>query len=200
MFYLCSLTCTITKVAADFNTAAGIHQGSSSDPVGISKSNPNVADHPNEPAFRECDEEPSAKLDSASASYDKESVDEPFAEAACGGDVAAARSLFKPHPLKNFFRLQSWTKAKVAEVRGRDITCLVDFVGELCSLLSCFDCVNDWFSGCLCLAEVDKKLYRSIAENLCKYSSFFIFFFFSYYCLSLYFYFYFFYSGLCITT
>jgi hypothetical protein len=84
-------------------TVAGVDQGSSSNPVGIGESNPNVADHPNEPALRECDEEPSAELDSAFASNDKESVDEPFAEAACGGDVAAARSLFKPHPLKNFF-------------------------------------------------------------------------------------------------
>jgi len=80
----------------------------------------------------------------------------------------------------------------VGEVCGRGITYLVDFIGELCSLSSCFDCVNDWFSSCRCLAEVDKKLYCIIAENLCKNSPFVLFsFFFSYYCLLLYFYFYF---------
>jgi hypothetical protein len=84
----------------------------------------------------------------------------------------------------------------VAEVHGRDITCLVDFIGELCSLSLCFGHVNDQCSGCCCLAEVDKKLYRSIAENLCKYSPFFLFFFFliTVCCYIFIFIFYYFYS------
>jgi hypothetical protein len=91
----------------------------------------------------------------------------------------------------------------VGEVCGRGITYLVDFIGELCSLSSCFDCVNDWFSSCRCLAEVDKKLYCIIAENLCKNSPLFYFPFFfviTVCCYIFIFIFYFFYSGLCITT
>jgi len=63
VFYLCSLACSVPKVAQNFNTVAGVDQGSSYDPVGIGKSNPNIADHPNEPALRECDEKPSTELD-----------------------------------------------------------------------------------------------------------------------------------------
>ena len=77
-----------------------------------------------------------------------------------------AYELLRNHPLKPFYRLQSWSKAKVEEARAGDRTSLVSFLRELSGYPDCFDRNNRLFTNCECFASLAEDFYDSLAYVL----------------------------------
>ena len=78
----------------------------------------------------------------------------------------AAYELLRNHPLKPFYRLQSWSKAKVEQARVGDRTALVTFLRELSGYPNCFDRNNRRFTSCECFVTLDEAFFDSLADIL----------------------------------
>ena len=84
-------------------------------------------------------------------------------------DTGAAHELLLVHPLKSFYRLQSWSKAKVEEARSRDRTGVISFIRQLSGYPNCYDRANRRFTECECLTLLDECYHESVANVLGKF-------------------------------
>jgi hypothetical protein len=83
-----------------------------------------------------------------------------------GAAAEAAFLLLKSHPLKQFERLNTWSRSKVLAVKQQDISSVTTFVAHLCNLPSCFDRNNRHFTGCDCLSVIEPRFFPSVARLL----------------------------------
>jgi hypothetical protein len=121
--------------------------------------------------------EEESEEEAADASEGEEESEEEAADASEGEeepeeavrDTGAAHELLLVHPLKSFYRLQSWSKAKVEEARSRDRTGVISFIRQLSGYPNCYDRANRRFTECECLTLLDECYHESVANVLGKF-------------------------------
>ncbi len=85
-----------------------------------------------------------------------------------GAAAEAAYLLLKSHPLKQFERLNTWSRSKVLDVEQQNISSVTTFVAHLCNFPSCYDHNNRLFTGCDCLSVIEPRSFASVAQLLGK--------------------------------
>ncbi len=85
-------------------------------------------------------------------------------------EVVSIRVLLKSHPLKAFYRLQSWNTAQLTSAQQRDRSDVLSFVETLCGYDLCYDRDHDRFVDCHCLKGIQSDFYENIADVLGKFN------------------------------
>ena len=85
-------------------------------------------------------------------------------------EVVSICILLKSHPLKAFYRLQSWTKAQLTSAQKRDRSDVLSFVEMLCGYDLCYDHDHDCFVDCHYLKEIQSDFYENIVDVLGKFN------------------------------